>query len=582
VHPRPLSNEQQALVDHADAHLFAEACPGAGKTRAIVVRYLRRAAEEPRKGIALLSFTNAAIDEVKGRCGDMPDALKAPHFVGTFDSFINRFISRPLYARYYDKTPRFIESWQDTRHGSFRLPDMDRLPDFQLDWFMFDYTPDGQLRATLRDDWIRPRYARQLENYVMANRTGLEERAVIRCRTLVTRHGLLSCSASRAMATGLLQRPAFAQQFGQLLANRFSEVIVDEAQDCGPEELFILSLLKQYGVTVVAVADLDQSIFAFRRADPDGVRAFTKELGTPLTLNGNYRSSPAICALNNSLRHGGRAETAAGSNASCELPVLLLEYRKEEDVAPAVEALLSTHNRPRNETIFLAHREQHALACAGVRGDRDSRSMNAVLGIAWAHAILRTDTSTGADRLRAIRTVEKTLRNVANIDDEDETALHERWLRDAAYRLAASLNPAGSTAKIYAGKVRDYVKQISWPVGVTPRDNLGALLKAPQDSAWPTPDDDASAVFRYATIHSVKGREFSTAVVVVPQNLRLDQDGQHVLDHWEHGKNTEARRVLYVGASRAETLLILAVHEDHANRVVGLLKRDDVLHDQAS
>jgi len=61
--------------------------------------------------------------------------------------------------------------------------------------------------------------------------------------------------------------------------------------------------------------------------------------------------------------------------------------------------------------------------------------------------------------------VEKTLRNAANVDDEDEAALEERWLSDAAYRLAASLHPAGSTAKAYAQKVRDYVKQVPWPQG---------------------------------------------------------------------------------------------------------------------
>ena len=63
-----------------------------------------------------------------------------------------------MYVRYYDKTPRFIESWQDTKHGSFRFADMDGLPDFKLDWFMFEFV-DGQLRATLRDDWI-PRFRR--------------------------------------------------------------------------------------------------------------------------------------------------------------------------------------------------------------------------------------------------------------------------------------------------------------------------------------------------------------------------------------------------------------------------------------
>lgn len=68
-------------------------------------------------------------------------------------------------------------------------------------------------------------------------------------------------------------------------------------------------------------------------------------------------------------------------------------------------------------------------------------------------------------------------------------------------------------------------------------------------------------------------------MVALPQNLRTDPSNQNVLDHWEHDKDTEARRVLYVGASRAQTLLILAVHTNHANRVAGLLKRDGVPYD---
>jgi hypothetical protein len=52
--------------------------------------------------------------------------------------------------------------------------------------------------------------------------------------------------------------------------------------------------------------------------------------------------------------------------------------------------------------------------------------------------------------------------------------------------------------------------------------------------------------------------------------------GQNVPDRWEHGHDTEARRVPYVGASRAQTRLILTVHAHHASRVAGLLKRDGV------
>ncbi|WP_371272122.1 UvrD-helicase domain-containing protein [Streptomyces sp. cf124] len=52
------------------------ACPGAGKTRAMVARFLKRTAEEPRRGIALISFTNAAVDEVRRRCGNADAPLR--------------------------------------------------------------------------------------------------------------------------------------------------------------------------------------------------------------------------------------------------------------------------------------------------------------------------------------------------------------------------------------------------------------------------------------------------------------------------------------------------------------------------
>jgi superfamily I DNA/RNA helicase len=105
------------------------------------------------------------------------------------------------------------------------------------------------------------------------------------------------------------------------------------------------------------------------------------------------------------------------------------------------------------------------------------------------------------------------------------------------------------------------------------------VLRLVQDSAWPTSDEDALAAFPFATIHSVKGREFPTVVVVLTKSPREESTDGHVLDHWDQGVGSEARHVLYVGASRAQTLLILAVHTDHANHVAGLLKRDGVNYD---
>jgi hypothetical protein len=65
-------------------------------------------------------------------------------------------------------------------------------------------------------------------------------------------------------------------------------------------------------------------------------------------------------------------------------------------------------------------------------------------------------------------------------------------------------------------------------------------------------------------------------VVVLPEDLHTDNSDRHVIDHWEDGVASELRRVLYVAASRAQRLLVLAVHTDHHGRVAKLLKNDNV------
>jgi hypothetical protein len=77
----------------------------------------------------------------------------------------------------------------------------------------------------------------------------------------------------------------------------------------------------------------------------------------------------------------------------------------------------------------------------------------------------------------------------------------------------------------------------------------------------------------------VKGQEFSAVALVIPARPRKGEDGLTVIDHWEAGTDTESRRVLYVGASRAQRLLVLAVHASHAERVKNILARDSVPFD---
>jgi superfamily I DNA/RNA helicase len=567
-----LSESQRRLVEwdtSTEGDLFAEACPGAGKTRAIVARFARLTAEEPRKGIALLSFTNAAVDEVRSRCGDRPEALRAPNFVGTFDGFINRYLTRPLYAQHFGRTPHFLETWEGVKAARFRAG-QDKVPDFDMSWFELD----GQLHATLVEAWIPRKDRGALGPVIKAQRDAVERRAGFLCRSLV-RRGLVSCAASRALAVGYLSEPENEKRISYLLGNRFREVIIDEAQDCGPEELLILRLLRRFNVSVTAVADMDQSIYEFRRAEQAAVHAFKDELPGSLLLSGNFRSSPAICALNNSLRTGSHTESAVGGNSACTDPVRLLDYRSLPDVARAVDGLLDFHGVGRDEVIVLAHARKDAREAAGGRREDAAQGGGAIAALAAAHTVLTAAGSSAAERSRAVRRVESILRDLADLEEQPDSVADQRWLRDTAVRLAISVVPSDDAGE-YAAQVRQHVRDISWPDSLTRPSDL-SLLRAPKQGKWTARGNAAvPTAYAWASIHSVKGREFPGVVVVVPQKLTPDSGELSVLDHWEQGEPSEARRVLYVGVSRAQRLLILAVHTSHRDRVAALLKRDNV------
>lgn len=90
---------------------MVEAGPGSGKTRVLVARFLEDASRS-QTGVALVSFTNAAIDEVRTRATD-PALTRAPHFVGTIDAFLNRFIVTPRVVASLGKAPTYLRSWAD-------------------------------------------------------------------------------------------------------------------------------------------------------------------------------------------------------------------------------------------------------------------------------------------------------------------------------------------------------------------------------------------------------------------------------------------------------------------------------------
>ena len=103
------------------------ACPGSGKTTALLAKLLILAHHMPftdSRGLCVLTHTNVAIDEIKRRAGGAADALFAhPNYFGTIQGFVNRFLAMPFYRIKYgravhaiDNGPFFAEIDKHYRH----------------------------------------------------------------------------------------------------------------------------------------------------------------------------------------------------------------------------------------------------------------------------------------------------------------------------------------------------------------------------------------------------------------------------------------------------------------------------------
>ena len=259
-----LSDAQQAVL--SESTRLVEACPGAGKTRAIVARFAEQASKGSRAA-ALLSFTNAAVDEAVTRCAHIPHVTQPPNFIGTFDRFLRRFVVTPVLVRARGKPPRYVDSWSDLPASGFTT--MVRHRDVRgsgLSLANFRVDIDANLHYPEDPPQIDRAYVYQLEQsgYRPAD---LADYAATLIKRLLDAF-IYDCDFARLKALMILRDTAECGWLHRRLATRFAEIIVDEFQDCSAIEHEILHQLEGLGIRVLVVADPDQAIYEFRQAAP--------------------------------------------------------------------------------------------------------------------------------------------------------------------------------------------------------------------------------------------------------------------------------------------------------------------------
>lgn len=94
------TRQQSDAIFADELEFLLRAAPGSGKTWTSSRRFIWRGASwsYTSGGLALLSFTNAAIREfqIATMAVGRRDLLSDPNYVGTFDAFVERFVLTPF------------------------------------------------------------------------------------------------------------------------------------------------------------------------------------------------------------------------------------------------------------------------------------------------------------------------------------------------------------------------------------------------------------------------------------------------------------------------------------------------------
>jgi len=278
------TEEQKSVITHSGS-AFISACPGTGKTQVLVERARRELKKTSSgQGLAFLSFTNAAISELKSRLQSEALLLTPtfPHYVGTFDTFIWQFFIAPLGIPGQAKAPQLIPDLDDRV-----IVPYDKAQELPLSCFD---------RVTGR---MIPEKAK-LDGFDAASKPGLTakyEATAKQCRDRFLARGELGFSDVRAVVKGHLANLPLSAKLSAALSARFREIVVDEAQDCNPADIEIINWLRAAGIVTKIICDPHQSIYGFRGGVTDQLFALRDSFDQSdrLVMSGNFRSSPNIC-----------------------------------------------------------------------------------------------------------------------------------------------------------------------------------------------------------------------------------------------------------------------------------------------
>ena len=215
------------------------ACPGSGKTTVLLAKLKLLADRMPLEnsaGICVLSHTNVAVDEIRKRLAGYADKLLSyPNYIGTIQSFVDRFVTMP-YLR--NIVGRNVQAVDDLTYAQHMVNKMQNSKKYMA---LESATKNSFERSNQFTEWlefIQALYIRNDGALCVEKQTkalaGADKPSAKQYKALILdllkNEGIMRYRDAYLYAKTAIE--ALPETYTNLFSLRFRYVFIDEYQDC--------------------------------------------------------------------------------------------------------------------------------------------------------------------------------------------------------------------------------------------------------------------------------------------------------------------------------------------------------------
>lgn len=251
------------------------AVPGSGKTTALQAKLFcmsRHLPLDKGQGILVLSHTNNAVNEVKKKLyAECNPLFEEPHFIGTVQDFVDKFLAIPYYEQFYKQKVHVIDGmayeqevesflkasiWNLTKGTQYLYQKKSKFSDIRI-----HRAKDGSWKYTRGMDeelsfkpvrkWIREGSEQQMHEGIKAD--------LIKMKKAIMKKGILHYDDCYILADAYISKYPFVKT---TLRKRFKYIFIDETQDLKKYQLDLIdSIFDSAECCIQRIGDKNQTIF---------------------------------------------------------------------------------------------------------------------------------------------------------------------------------------------------------------------------------------------------------------------------------------------------------------------------------